>query len=403
LTGISDIEHNRLALFWRPIIDLADSDVVPMRLRFLAPINEWLTDPDPGRAFWFTVIGVAGLRGQVIGHSGLHSYDADEPEDLAEPLRTPRWNRLIDAIERFSELDHVTRSLVVFQLIQLSYCESAFRLAGFPMPDGDPVRDRYSYEVARAHAHFGHRGHALTVFERLATGAQDRLLALASCAQGIGHAVRDGNHAGLATRFERHAVGAAAHVPDSWHGWLVRSRYHRAVAMLRFVEWDTPGMRQELDLARRFGDRLFTDQMVDADEWNWWVAQENQRVLSEARIRTVAKARGPESATEVRALCQELDRLDPYCVEAQLVAADGYLAIGDYHQAALHYTRAGELGTASGAVGWFRAAQVYAHLGQRGNALNAMARCLELDGCAIEAMEYVERHSGTTTVRHGPP
>ena len=395
LTGLPDIEHNRLALFWRPLIDLTESEVAPMRLRFLGPISDWIAQPDPDRASWFTMLGPAGLRSQVIHHSALQGYAAREPTDLASPLRTLRWNRLLDAVERFEELDYPTRSLVVFQLLQLSYCEYALRLAGLPMPNGDPVYDRYAYEVARAYARYRLQATpALDVFERLATGAEDRLLALASCAQGIGHTVRNGNNIGLAARFERHANGILGlGVPDRWHGWLIRSRYHQAAALLRFAERQVPGMRRELELAQRFSDRLFTDPVVDADEWNWWVAQENQRILTELKIKAVSRARGPESATEVRALCQELDRLDPYCIRARLVAADGYLAIGDYQQAALRYTRAGELGTASGAVGWFRAAQLYDHLGEHGDALNAMARCLELDGSAFEALEYVERHS----------
>jgi hypothetical protein len=57
------------------------------------------------------------------------------------------------------------------------------------------------------------------------------------------------------------------------------------------------------------------------------------------------------------------------------------------------YSRADELGKASGAVGWFRAAQCYTAIGDDGAALSAMGRCLELDGTAIEAQEYVRKFS----------
>lgn len=397
LTGLPGIEHNRLALFWRPIIDMVDSEAAPMRLRFVAPVSAWLDDPRPDRRSWFAMIGVAGLRHQVIRHAGLHEYDAKEPTDLAEHLRTPQWNRLIDAIRRFDELEYAVRSLVVFQLVQLSYCEFVFKLAGLVAANGNPAHDWYAYEVARAHARYLYKGDALRIFEQIVSEANDPLLALASCAQGIGHAIRNHNDMSLASTFERTGEVRAPEVPDTWHGWLVRSRYHRAVALLRLMKRQPDEMRQELGLAQQFSDQLFASLDGDRDEWDRCVALENQRILTESRIKAVSRARGRESAKEIRALCAELDRLDPYCIEARLVVADGYLAAGDYSEAATCYVRAGELGTVSGAVGWFRAAQCYKFLGDHGSALNAMARCVELDASAVEPVAYLESHS--TTIR----
>ncbi|GIH08210.1 hypothetical protein Rhe02_62770 [Rhizocola hellebori] len=389
VTGLPGIEHNRMAIFWRPIIDMTDSEVAPMRLRMVQPVSAWLAEPEEERWSWFAMIGVAGLRSQALRHAGLTQYDCREPTGLAEEFRTPQWNRLLDAIARFDQLPYSARSLVVFQLAQLSYCEYVFKIAGVVQPNGDPAHDRYAYEVGRVHARFpGHAAKALPVFEKLATIGKDPLIALASCAQGIGHTIRSNTEIELAQRFDGYGQQILLGLPDTWHAWLVRSRFHRAVALLRLAEKQFEQMRHELDLALEFSEKLFPG--TEEGTTDKTVALENKRILTESQIKSVSRARGKESAEQVRKLCERLDRLDPYCIEARLVVADGYAAIGDYEEAALRYTRAGDLGTVSGAVGWFRAGQVYDFLGDRASALNAMGRCLELDASAIEAAQYLE-------------
>lgn len=401
LSGLPDVEHNRLAIFWRPIIDMVDRDMAAMRLRLIAPVSSWLADRETTHWSWFAMIGVAGLRHQVLRHAGLDHYDCREPTELDPRFRTPQWETLLESIGRFSALDYSKRALVVFQLAQLSYCQYVFKLAGIVVPNGDPAHDRYAYEVARVHARYpGHAPPALSVFESLATSAADAQLALASCAQGIGHSIRNGNAVERARRFEgygRHIIDSG--MPDEWHTSLVRSRFHRAVALLRLAEQQPEEMRLELEAATQFADQLFPDVTDVTDKL---VALENKRILVESQIKAAAwvgysdsapRAADGESANEVRVLCEQLDGLDPYCIEARLVVADGYATVGDYAEAAMRYSRAGELGTVAGARGWFLAAQCYEHIGDRESALNAMGRCLELDASAIEAREFIEKAS----------
>jgi hypothetical protein len=397
ISGAPALECNRLGAFWRPIIDMTDSPVAPLRLQFISPVSAELADPKPGRISWFAIIGVPGLRHQVLRHAGLTAYDCREPTGLPGEFRTPRWQTLIDGIENFSELDYYTRSLVVFQLAQLSYCQFVFKIAGLVQPDGGVAHDRYAYDVARVHGRYpGHVGQALQVFSELAASSSDGPLALASCAQGIGHALRNGFGLDVAHEFAAYSARIpASALPDDWHTCLVRSRFHRAMALLQLIGGQADGMRTELAAAVSFGEKLFdsTDNEIDRQ-----VALENKRIITESQIRGARRARGGEPDAHVRSLCAEILQLDPYCIEARLVAADGYAAIADYPEAAYWYAQAGELGTASGAVGWFRAAQCYTAIGDDSAALNAMGRCLELDGTAIEAQEYMRNFSSRRQV-----
>jgi tetratricopeptide (TPR) repeat protein len=394
LPGLPELELNRMAVFWRPIIDMRDSEFAPMRLKLIQPVSRWLAEPESAPRCWFAMIGVAGLRHQVLRHAGLDEYEATDPTRLPERLRSPQWQTLVEALQRYDSLDHVTRSLVIFQLAQLSYCKFVVDSIGIVAPTGDPTHDRYAYDVARVHARYpGSVELALRVFAELAEHSNDPQLALASAAQGIGHGIRNGNQIVTARRFD--ALGRAVlsrEMPSGWYDTLVRSRFHRAVALLRLAERDPGQMRAEVQLADALSEELFSAEPTGTERL---LALENKRILLESQIKAVARARGPETADQVAALCNQLLAIDPYCVDARLVVGDGYATIGDFRQAAFWYTKAGELCTGAGALGWFRAGQSYDALGDRGSAVNAMGRCLELDTTATEARSYLEELNGS--------
>ncbi|MEV5495914.1 hypothetical protein AB0M50_11005 [Nonomuraea fuscirosea] len=402
VTGRPALPHNRLAAFWRPVVDLADSEVASLRLRMIRPVSTWLADPEAAPWPWFSRMGLPGVRRQVVRHAGLDPYDCADPRQLPGELRTPRWETLVAAVDGFAALGHRARTLLIFHLAQLSYHPLALRLAGPVRPDGDPERDRYVYEVARVRAGSpGQVAHALSLFEELA-GCGDPQVALAACFQGIGHALRHANDLTSARRFEERGRELAK-PPDDWHACLVFSRFHRAVALLRLTEGD-PGAatsalttaksaHDDLAAARRPHDDLAAAQRAydaPADPapggTDSMIVRENRRYLLELELD--AETRGGSGSRTV-ALCQELLRLDPYCVHARLRAGDGFAAAGDLARAARWYERAGELGTGAGATGWFRAAQCHDHLGDLAAAVNAMGRCLELDATAVEPREYL--------------
>jgi tetratricopeptide (TPR) repeat protein len=383
ITGYPDLEHNRLGVFWRPIIDLTDSPYAALWLRAIIPVADWLADTTTRHRSWFSIIGIPGLRRQVVLHAGLRHYDCSRPGDLPISYRSPRWQNLIDLTDNYDHLDYSTRCLLVFHLDQLSLTETAFDLAGVVEPTGDPDHDRYAYEVARIPSRQPDRmRHALEVFQRLTLSAADPLLALAACFQGIGHAMRDVGDNALAQEFARRGK-SITRLPEDWHGYLVRSRFHRAVALLRSVEGRADLMQQELAYAVNVSRQLSDEATSHADRL---AAAENDRYMLELQIRAAC---ADNTSEEVRKLCARLAELDPYCVEARLVIGDALTEVGDLPEAAEAYASAGELGTSAGAIGWFRAGQCYQILDDSPAAIHAMGRCLELDATAVEPRAYL--------------
>jgi tetratricopeptide (TPR) repeat protein len=377
------LDGNRLAVFWRPLVDLTDSAYAPVRLRAVPLVSSWLARPESARRSWFSMIGVPGQRHQVLRHAGLVAYDCAEPTALSPALHSEGWSVLVRTVEAFRDLSLPARALLVFHLAQLSYCGFAIRLCGDVRPTGDPDHDFYAYEVARVNARTpGRTGHALDVFRQLSDICSDRLLALAACFQGIGHALRSSGDLELARAFHARGHNLLPRIPtDDWHSCLVRSRFHRAVALLELAEGNVAAMRRHLNMAFVEHDAPGEgDTPADA-----LVLRENHRYLIELRLRAALRHR-PEKAP---ALGEQVCRLDPYCVDARLMAGDGFAAAGEWREAARRYAHAGELGTAAGAVGWFRAAQCHDAAGDHIEALNAMAHCLELDPTAVEPRAYL--------------
>jgi hypothetical protein len=386
MTGAPEIGCNRLAVTWRPIIDMTHTELAPISLRMIRPVSEWIADPTPGRLSWFSRIAVPGLRGQVLRHAGLDAYAALRPADLRAESRTPAWQRLVDALGEFAGLNPYTRALVVFQLAQLTFCHYAIKLTGIVPPTGERGQDQYAYEAARVHARVpGAAAAALPVFEALATGPTDPLLAYHACFQGIALALRSGVDVGLAQRFERIAEGLPA-PPDDWEAHLTLGRFRRALVRLRMAQRSPDAVRAEVRAAWHHQEEM--EARAPGDVNTRMLADENRRDLLELEIE--AARSGVETPAErIRACAAEVVRIDPRAADGRLAAADGFAAAGDLAAAAVWYARAGELGTTNGSIGWFRAAQCYDRLGDHDSAVNAMGRCLELDTTAVEPRRYL--------------
>ncbi|GAA0611977.1 tetratricopeptide repeat protein [Kribbella sandramycini] len=364
--------HNRLAVHWGPLLDLGPAPMAPVRLRLLQPVAEWLAD-DSGPWSWCSRISLPGIRHQVVVHAGLPSYAAGSPSALAVELRSPAWQQLLAALDRFAELDWRRRSLVAFQLAQLSYHRIALRLAAPDAPE------HFRYELARIAASTpGEGARALQTFQELATGASEPLLRVGAAFQGIGHSLRDRRGPGTARWFELRGQETLSAVPAvDWVSTLIRSRFHRAVALLRLTEQDRPAAQAEAGQAAEFHEQLVAWSKDSAAEL---IAAENRRYLLQLELQLVS----PTDIPAIEALCAELAEVDPYCVETRTTIGDSWLAAGETARAAAWYERAGQLGTGAGAVAWYRAGQCHEALGDPAAALNAMGRCLELDPSAVE-------------------
>jgi tetratricopeptide (TPR) repeat protein len=243
--------------------------------------------------------------------------------------------------------------------------------------------------------HPGYVGRALPVLEALASSASDPVLGLSACLQGISRAVRRSSQHSLASFFEER--GRLLSLPDDWHSALVRSRFHRSLALFRLRQGRTDDACWELKQASAFDDELRDPPREGCDAL---VITENHRIVVETKVKAIGLGIQADERDDIPTLAEELYRLDPTDVETLVDIGDGHASIAEYERAARWYQRAGQLETVTGATAWYRAGQCYARLGRRDEAVNAMAHCLDLDRSAIEPREYLLAHQQTGTPWH---
>lgn len=346
--GVPELECNRLALVWRPIIDLSGGEFAPMRLRFVAPVADWIADPRPERRLWFSRIGVPGLRSQVVRHAGLRDWDCRTPEQLSRQLWTPRWERLVESVQRFGELDDTLRALVVFQLGQLSFAQHAADLAAGAMPDGNPNHDWYVLTAARVAARLpGRVGSSISVLEQIALGASDPVLSLTACFQALGYLRRAGAEPDERTkRLERRARDVTIHDDDIRS--LLWSRLHRAFALQHLADGDVRAGRAELAAAWACHEQLGVRTDGDIDRC---VVAENESFLLECQLTGELADSDSRDERAVRAVCARLLAADPHNVDVHLAVGDAYVCVGALDDAVSRYLAAGQFATAGGALG----------------------------------------------------
>lgn len=381
------LAQNQLAASWRPLVDLTDSSLAPVRLRLARHVSQWLSGREP-RWSWCSRLSVPGLRQQVLLHAGLTTHLATSPERVPTQLWTPAWAALVEAMQRFDQLDWRRRALVVFQLAQLSFHRVALALAERVESDGSIEADRFRYDVARVAASTpGQADFALRVFNEL-TKSADRRLRLGAAFQGIGHSLRDKRALGVARSFAEQ--GAAALDPDDqrWTSALLASRYYRAVALLHAADGSAGSAESAATQAMAWHSTVTAEARDEADRL---VALENDRYLLELELRL--------QPTRTVALARRLADLDPQCVQARSAIGDALAGAGELADAAGWYERAGDLGSAVGAVAWYRAALCYEALGADGPRLQALYRCLDLDPFAVEPREALRLYDDVDELR----
>lgn len=361
-----------LTATWRPLLDLTGSERAPVRLRLAPHVGAWLVGDAP-RWSWCSRVSVPGLRQQVVAHGGLVPYVAASPDQLPAASWTPAWAGLIDAMTHFAKIDWRRRTLTIFQLTQLSYHRAALALADTVAPDGNVEADRFRLDAARVAASTpGRTDAALRVFAELSSSA-DRLVRLSAAFQGIGHSLRTAHELADAHEFATRGAADLDLADERWQAALVASRYFRAVALLHLTAGEPRRAAAAAEDAGAWHARVAAGARDEADRL---VALENERYLLElaARLR-------PERAVE---LSEQVVALDPHCVQALVAAADAHARVGDLDSAVGRYESAGALGTAVGAIAWWRAALCHDARGVRVERERALRSCLALDPYAIE-------------------
>jgi tetratricopeptide (TPR) repeat protein len=387
-------EQTFTAYLYRPYLDLGPvvdgGPLAPWGVEFAA------RGLDEGRAYpWTYAEYPPSLRERLLELTGLPEYRVRDPRDLAPALRTPRWQRLCDALERCDALPAEAQNRVLRLLGKLGLYHAALdRLPALSAEeigrDGLTAERAYLRVLARfligedGAAPAGPEGpFALAEFELVAThaphGSPARIRALNHLT--VQHAKRGRDLAAVAHWLARHReeIELARPTLDDATYALLLSRHHRAAGFLPQLRGDRAGMVAEMDRCQDYAERLpraTPEQRIAADELLYAALESRTKealwlgelALAAARARRLAALWPLEPAVHAHL--------------GQVLVEQGRIA-----EALEAYLAAARLGAPQAEAAWFLAGQCHEALDAPARACDAYLAALRLDPLGVSALE----------------
>jgi tetratricopeptide (TPR) repeat protein len=329
------------------------------------------------------------FREGLLRLTGLPRYRVRDPRELAPALRTPRWQRLCDALDRYDASPLEVRCRVVRLLGKLGLYRAVLDRVTEPgaqeLGSSAPAAElAYLRVLARVLiSEDGEGPFDPAEFARLAThaprGSPVRILALNHLA--VQHAKRGDDIAAVERGLRLHHAEIQRARPGLDEvGYAVQmSRHHRAAGFLPMLRGDRAGVVREMEQCQRYAERLPRDTL-------------EQRIAADELLHAALESRTKEALwlgdlglAEARARrLVDLCPLDPVGRDhlAQVLLEQGRL-----EEALDVYLSAARLGAPEAEAAWFMAGQCYEALGAPERACDAYLTALRYDPLGISAAE----------------
>lgn len=380
----------------RPFIDLGRFSDGPLYARGIEEYWRAFAQPE-APVFSLQRTLPVGFRLQLVEQAGRPEYAVSDPRQLPEPLRTPRWQAVCDALGRWRSLSDEIRLRLVLLLHSLCLYEPVLSHVAARNPDWQR-RGAEAVELAywRASAHYvvglpqrvaEYRAADLSVFEAIAERRPDAVPAAFNAAVKVFvHGAKVGapldvleRQAARMARIHAHTVARA----DDFTAGLLTSGFYRALALLPQRQGKRAQVVRLMDLAERHARAL-----RPASGAQHLMHLENLHPVLESRTKEALWLGDLELAL-ARAL--EVTRLDPYDSKAWVELAQVRRARKEWALAAEAYVIAAMLGPPASAIGRHMAGVCFRELGQPALAAFFFKEALEADPLGISPRDGIGR------------
>jgi len=386
----------------RPLVDLGPFETGPM---YAAAVDHyWQAWVDPAAPrFLLQRILPHGFRRLMLREIGQAADDVADPRQRPPDRRTPRWQRLCDALDRFDATDDDERARLLLLLHALGfYALIAALPAGprAPLAALSPSAVEALYWQASARyllampADIGrYRDADLEVFEAIAEQAQQAPhMAFNAAVKTLVHGAKSGADAALlalrADRVARRLADVRAQLDPFWTT-LLSSRHHRALAYLPMRRGDRAEVVRQMDLA----EALALDVPAQGAAQTL-MRRENLHPVLESRAKEAAWLGLTDLALQRAQAVIELDPCDP---KSWLEKGELLMAGARWPEAAEAFVRAAILGPPAGAIARHMAGQCLRHSCQP-----ALAALMYRDALEIDPLGVSPR-SALAMMHDGPP
>jgi tetratricopeptide (TPR) repeat protein len=386
----------------RPYLDLADVSGGPLHAQNLGECWRCFAEPDrlpfiPQRALSL------GFRIQLAREAG-QAYTIADPRELAENLRSERWELLCASLDGWSMLDGERKVRLASLLHAMCLYQPLLALIPqerFDVGRADP--DAVKLAFWRASAHFvvnlpertsDYRTADMSVFEDIALNAP---AVFPECfnatAKVFVHKAKNrcdvAELAGWGRRLETALANATAGA-DAFTAGLFTSRYYRGLGFLPQLAGDRTEMERTMDLAEKHARDL--DPTTPAQHL---LHRENLHAVMESRTKE-ALWLGDKDAALSRS--RKVTEIDPYDSKAWAELGEIHYKRQEWRQASEAYSTAAMLGPPASALGRYMAGLCLRKLGQDMLAALLLKDAIECDPLGISSRHRVNELPDVTVL-----
>ncbi|MEQ9625078.1 tetratricopeptide repeat protein [Coleofasciculus chthonoplastes] len=329
------------------------------------------------------------FRESLLKETGMVQYRVNNPLQLANELRTERWNKLCDYLTHYQELQPATK-LRVMNLLR-SLCLHQTVLEYVPeMSDSEVASDPALAALAWCRAisnlilsyDYGKLNN-LNEIEIIATNApsssQVRFSAAIQLVVEYAKTFKDVASAELWCSVATKEIQDLRPLLNDFDYKLLMSIYYRATSFVPLLHGDQEKVIQEMDLCEFYGESLTCE-----NEEQQILANENRNILTESRTKEALWLGELDLAEERSRRLVEWEPLDP---RYRLELGEILIKLGKIEEATKEYGSATRLGPPGSEIAWFMMGQCYQALGELEMACDCYLASLKIDPEAISALE----------------
>lgn len=333
------------------------------------------------------------FREFLIRESGLYQYQVKNPLNLANELRTPRWQTLCDYLNNYQELNKSSQIRIIKLLSSLCFHEAVLEYVP-PISEAEIASDfdnatlaylrAMSNLVSHSDRHLPYSFKELEIIAQNSPGGHmARITAGLQILVELAKTFKDVEGAEYWHSIVVKEIEAITPSLDSFNAGLLMSVYYRAVVFIPLLKKNKSEVIKQMNLCQSYGESLSSETQEQQI-----ISYENLSIIGESRTKEALWLRDFDLAEERARSLIERDTLDP---RYRLELGEVLLKRGKVEEAAKVYRSATRLGPPGTAVAWFMAGQCYQSLGELDLAYDCYLNCLRWDPLAISAVKRLSQ------------
>lgn len=391
---IPSLDDSFITWMNRPYLDMGDVNTAPLHVYGISyAYSQMVGNTIIGAPL--TLIHPISFRESLIREYRLFKYQVTNPLDLADELRTERWNTLCDYLTNYQELAPIIQFRVISLLSSLclhkavlqyvpQLCESDIAssniLANLALqralsnlmiqPDAGNLDNIKEFEtIAKqapldSHERFGSANSLVVLYAKTFRNLKATEYWVNETSKTLDHLKP------LLNNFEQKRL---------------QSVYIRAAVFVHLLQGDKQEVVQQMNLCQSLAEELTEESTNDQERM---LAHENLTTVFESRVKEASWLGNFELAEE---RAQKMVQMEPLYSKYHLQLGEILINQSKFEEAAKIYRSAARLGPPGTAIAWFMAGQCHEKLGDIDIACDCYLASVEMDELAISAVERLHK------------